>query len=149
MNVPLTEPLRERLLTAAREAAGHAYCPYSQFHVGAALLIREEIITGCNVENASYGLTICAERVAVFRAVASGLSGPIEAVALCCRDAPVTAAAEGRMPCGACRQVLAEFASADLPVLIDGVGEMTLRDLLPRPFMLHRDSLHDRQTSTS
>jgi cytidine deaminase len=127
--------LRDRLLQAARDAARGAYCPYSNFHVGAAVLVDGQIWTGCNVENASYGLTVCAERTAIFNAVIRG-GKRLQALAVTCPDASATAPPEHRMPCGACRQVIAEFADADLPVFIDGVGDFPLRDLLPRPFQL-------------
>src|SRR6516165_2630907 len=98
----LSQPERLALLAAAREAALRAYCPYSRFPVGAAVLTdRGEIYSGCNVENASYGLTVCAERNAVFQAVARG-SGPLRIQALLVyrpTEKPST-------PCGACRQVL-------------------------------------------
>lgn len=123
------------LLTAAREAAGHAYCPYSNFHVGAAVLADGRIFPGCNVENASYGLTICAERNAIFAAIASG-ARRIQAIALACVDATDAAPASLRMPCGACRQVMAEFADPRTPVHIDGVGTLTIADLLPSAFQL-------------
>jgi len=106
-----------------------AYAPYSKFAVGAALLTKSgRIITGCNVENLSFGLTICAERAAVFTAVAMG-EREFEAIAVVADSkTPVT-------PCGACRQVLAEFA-ADLPICsanLEGERfESTLRELLPR-----------------
>lgn len=112
-----------------------AHCPYSNFHVGAAVWAGGRLFTGCNVENASYGLTICAERVAIFSAVAAG-QRRLEAIAVTCPDAPSDVPLEGRMPCGACRQVMAEFGNSDLLVLIDGVGEMRLADLLPHPFLL-------------
>ena len=123
------------LLAAAREAAKRAYCPYSNFHVGAAVLADGKIFPGCNVENASYGLTICAERNAIFAAVTSG-ARRIQALALACVDATADAPPSLRMPCGACRQVIAEFAAANAPVHIDGIGTMTVADLLPRAFRL-------------
>ena len=123
------------LLNAARAAAAQAYCPYSNFHVGAAVLADGKIFAGCNVENASYGLTICAERNAIFAAVASGVRR-IQAIALACVDATADAPAASRMPCGACRQVIAEFATADMPVYVDGVGALTVADLLPHAFQL-------------
>jgi cytidine deaminase len=125
----------DALLEAAREASRSAYCPYSNFHVGAAVLAGGRIFTGANIENASYGLTICAERTAAFAAVLAGV-GRIEAVAVACVDAPEGSGPEGLMPCGACRQVLAEFADPGTPVLVDGVGRLTLADLLPHAFRL-------------
>ncbi len=117
------------LIRMAAEARERAYAPYSGFAVGAALLTRSgRVFVGCNVENASYGLTICAERVAVFRAVCAG-EREFEAIAV------VTANAVS--PCGACRQVLREF-SADMRVIIaDTSGhqrESTLDQLLPDGF---------------
>jgi cytidine deaminase len=100
------------LLDAAQQAARHSYSPYSGFRVGAALLLNNgEIVTGTNVENVSYGLTICAERSALVRAVAQfGPEIRVSAVAVVnLNDAPSP-------PCGACRQVLAEFMEADAPV---------------------------------
>jgi cytidine deaminase len=132
----LTQEVKRRLVAAAREAAASAYCPHSKFPVGAAVLVGGEVYAGCNIENASYGLTICAERVAIFRAIATAKDRRIQAIAVTCPDASVHATAEQRMPCGACRQVMAEFSSPDLPIIIDGVGEVLLRDLLPRPFSL-------------
>src|ERR1041385_369382 len=110
-------PLDE-LLEAARAASRSAYCPYSQFHVGAAVRAGGRIFTGANVENASYGLTTCAERTAVFAAVLAGGPG-VEAVAVACVDAPDGSDPTLLMPCGACRQVLAEFAGPGVPVAVD------------------------------
>ncbi|MEX2467949.1 MAG: cytidine deaminase [Gemmatimonadota bacterium] len=120
----------ERLLEEARRVMNAAYAPYSGFRVGAALLGRDGTIsTGCNVENASYGLTMCAERVAVFEAVAGGRRS-FEALAL------VSDATEPVPPCGACLQVLAEFAS-ELHVVSEAAGlrrAWTLGELLPERF---------------
>lgn len=124
-----------RLLQRAHEAAKNAYAPYSKFRVGAAVLAGDTVFTGCNVENASYGLTICAERNAIFQAVAAGYRR-IDALTLVCLDVAVDAAAKLRMPCGACRQVMAEFGTDDMPVEIDGVGVFRLADLLPSAFSL-------------
>jgi homotetrameric cytidine deaminase len=121
------------LLDSARQAALHAYAPYSGFRVGAALrLTSGEIVTGTNVENVSYGLTICAERSALVRAVSQfGPEIRVEAVAIAnLNDAPSP-------PCGACRQVLAEFILPDAPVVFpaaDGDRTMTFRELLPLAF---------------
>lgn len=121
------------LVQMALDAGQHAYAPYSRYRVGAALLTGDgRVFTGCNVENASYGLSMCAERVALFKAVSAG-----------CRDFKVLAVAgpddECCRLCGACRQVLAEFAP-DLRVLTaDRRGrwsEHTLAELLPRAFLL-------------
>ena len=124
----------DELLEEARAASRRAYCKYSSFPVGAAVIANGRLFTGCNIENASYGLTICAERVAIFAAVASGCLR-LEMLAVTCPEATGPSASE-RMPCGACRQVIAEFAADDLPIIIDGVGELTLSNLLPVPFRL-------------
>ncbi|GAB4312178.1 MAG: cytidine deaminase [Candidatus Sumerlaeia bacterium] len=122
---------RSRLLDAARSMLPRAYAPYSRFPVGAALLTGDgEIVTGCNVENSSFGLAICAERNALAAAVARG-HRRIRAVAV------VSEAPHPVAPCGACRQVLAEF-NPDMIVLSEGqkgdVQQWTLRDLLPHGF---------------
>ncbi len=123
------------LIDLAREAATRAYCPYSRFRVGAAVEAEGQTFTGCNVENASYGLTVCAERVAIFTAVAAGHL-PIGRLAVSCVDASTDLGPGGRMPCGACRQVMAEFMAADAEVLVDGVGRFTPLELLPGKFAL-------------
>jgi homotetrameric cytidine deaminase len=121
------------LLEHARDVAQHAYAPYSRFRVGAALLLSSgEIVTGTNVENVSYGLTICAERAALVRAVAEfGPEIRIAAVAVAnLNGAPSP-------PCGACRQVLAEFVLPDAPVMFpaaDGARTMLFSELLPLAF---------------
>ncbi len=125
----------ESLVQAARDASRSAYCPYSNFHVGAAVLAGGRVFVGANVENASYGLTVCAERTAAFAAILAG-AGPIEAIAVACVDAPSDADPGLKMPCGACRQVLAEFAAPETPVFVDGVGRFRLDELLPRAFRL-------------
>ena len=124
---------REQLMAAAREAARNAYAPDSGFSVGAALQFTDgAILTGTNVENASYGLSLCAETVAVARALGEGRRGGLVAVAV---TGPGAIA-----PCGRCRQILHELASldgSDPPVLCDGpegVREFTLSALLPIPF---------------
>jgi len=126
-------PELEALLQSAHEAARNSYSPYSQFKVGAALrLAGGAMVTGTNVENVSYGLTICAERAALVRAVAEfGPEIRIEAVAI----ANLNEAASP--PCGACRQVLAEFIAPDAPVVFpasDGVRVMAFSDVLPLAF---------------
>ncbi len=127
--------MTDALLAAARKAAVAAYAPYSNFRVGAAVLADGRVFTGCNVENASYGLTMCAERNAIFAAVATG-ARRIEAIALACVDAAAGAAPGSLMPCGACRQVMAEFADGALPVTIAGAGTVALDTLLPNAFRL-------------
>ncbi len=125
---------RTELVARALAAREHAYAPYSKYPVGAAVLATSgRIYTGCNVENASYGLCICAERVATVKAVSEG-DTLFRAIAI--------ATADGGMPCGACRQFLSEFCSADLPLLIVQVGrpnecaEFTFGEIFPLPFKL-------------
>jgi cytidine deaminase len=134
MQNPWQPSIEEReLIDAALSVRARAYAPYSNFHVGAAVLTEDgEIFSGVNVENASYGLTLCAERVAVTTAVASG-----------CRElkAVVVATSGGHSPCGACRQVLAEFGGQMLVLLVDAdnhesVRKFTLDELLPGQFRL-------------
>ncbi|MBQ9086945.1 MAG: cytidine deaminase [Clostridia bacterium] len=128
----------KELLTLAEEARGRAYAPYSGFTVGAALLCGDgEVFIGCNIENASFTPTCCAERVALFSAVAAGK-----------RDFSAIAVAGGKegnsaplcMPCGVCRQALSEFCPEVLPVILEGedgdVCSFTLGELLPHKFSL-------------
>jgi len=116
------------LIAQARDARRRAYAPYSDFAVGAALLARDgRVFTGCNVENASYGLTVCAERVAVFKAISEG-----------CRDfvALAVVSETGVTPCGACRQVLVEFAVEQV-IVARPDGSYTifaLGELIPHAF---------------
>jgi cytidine deaminase len=125
--------MENQLLLAARRAADAAYAPYSRFRVGAALLCDDgRVVIGCNVENASYGLSICAERAAVFSAIAGG-ARRFRALALSCPDA---ARGQPVVPCGACRQVLAEFADHTLVVMVEGTDRTTLGALFPTPFRL-------------
>jgi len=129
----LTAQESHDLLAAALTAATHAYCPYSCFTVGAALLAEDgRIFTGANVENASYGLTICAERTALFAAVNAGVHRFRALAVTAGKNAPAT-------PCGACRQVLAEFCDNLMPVFCatragDRVEQTTLGELLPEAF---------------
>ncbi|HHT9124720.1 MAG TPA: cytidine deaminase [Candidatus Brocadiia bacterium] len=121
----------DELIKKAKEAMAKAYSPYSHFKVGAAVLTKSgKIYTGCNIENCSYGLTICAERVAIFNAVSSG-EREFDAIAI------VTDSTELTPPCGACRQVIWEF-SKDVVVLLtnlQGKQKTTkISDLLPIPF---------------
>lgn len=123
---------RDALIAAARAARTNAYAPFSHYRVGSAVLTADgEIFAGCNVENASYGLSICAERNAVFQAVASkGPNVQLAGVAVVTGD--------GGFPCGACLQVLREFAAEMKVYLIgdDGVREYAFSQLLPHPFTL-------------
>ena len=136
---------RDALIAAARAASAHAYAPYSNFHVGAALLLADgSVVTGANVENASYGLSLCAETVAVAKIMADGGRGGLLAVAVI-GGAPgasgqATPGTEPVTPCGRCRQVLNEIAQLGgtdpLVVCIgaDGTVETRLSALLPHAF---------------
>jgi cytidine deaminase len=146
--MPADEPqlddpqLFERLTSAAEEAARHAYAPYSKFRVGAALLLDNgAIVTGANVENASYGLTLCAERSAVVRAIAEhGPAVRIAAVAVTnLNDAPSP-------PCGACRQVLSEFVTPNSWLAFRGSAgwkKYSFDDVFPFRFVLEEPSHPD------
>jgi cytidine deaminase len=125
----VTEKQKADLVEAACAIRDFSYAPYSTYRVGAAILLPDgRIITGVNVENASYGLSNCAERTAIFKAVTEGYQ-EIMAIAICTEN--------GGSPCGACRQVMVEFAG-DIPVLLsDAAGEVretTLYTLLPDHF---------------
>ena len=122
---------REILLDEAKTARRASYSPYSEFSVGAALLCDDGSVSrGCNVENASYGATCCAERVAVFSAIANKKRG-FKAIAIVGNKAPC-------MPCGVCRQVMAEFCTPDFEIVFekeDGRADsITLGELLPHAF---------------
>jgi cytidine deaminase len=123
------------LIAIATDAAAFAHCPYSHFRVGAAALANGQVFRGCNVENASLGLTMCAERAAIFAAVAGGCKH-LEAVAISCPDVPSTDDISRHMPCGACRQVMAELGDDNTRVLVAGIGEFRLGELLKHPFGL-------------
>ena len=126
---------KQRLVRAAARARERAVAPYSRFKVGAALLTKDgEIISGANVESASYGLTCCAERVALFNALTSGRKNFV-AVAVVAR------APGGPMPCGACRQLLAEYAPGAKVLVADSralnkIREFPVRELLPLAFVI-------------
>ena len=129
----VTQAVLERLRELARQAAQHSYSPYSRFCVGAALLLTNgEVVTGTNVENVSLGLTICAERTALVRAVSQfGPEIRIEAVAVANLNGMASP------PCGACRQMLAEFILPDADVIFpaaDGVRTLTFSQILPHGF---------------
>lgn len=126
----ITEQQRTELVQRALQAVPRAYAPYSKYPVGAALLTESgEIFEGVNVENAAYPAGMCAERSAVFAAVAGGQRS-FKAIAVATRN--------GGTPCGSCRQVLAEFGLDTQVLMADGTGrvvaEMTVRDLLPSAF---------------
>ncbi|MBN9146049.1 MAG: cytidine deaminase [Novosphingobium sp. SCN 63-17] len=136
---------RDALIAAARSASARAYAPYSAFHVGAALGFADgSVVTGANVENASYGLALCAETVAVSRAMADGVRGGLVAVAVIGGSPGEDGVAQPGpgpvTPCGRCRQVLNELAQlgGTDPVVwsasADGVAEMKLSELLPLAF---------------
>ena len=127
----------EDLLGQARIAAQRSHAPYSRFPVGA--VVRDasgQTYFGCNVESASFGLSICAERVALFSAIAAGAERPFTALAMSCPTASPSIGAAGRMPCGACRQVIAEHLAPDAPIYVDEAGTFRLADLLPAAFTL-------------
>ena len=125
----------EKLCQLAKEAMTHSYSPYSGYKVGAALLCKDgTVYTGCNIENAAYTPTICAERSAIFKAVYDGQRA-FDAIAVCGgKNGVIT----GRFPpCGVCRQVMREFCSDDFKVYLvtsDGYQETTLGQLLPDSF---------------
>ena len=127
----LTTRVKEELIRKANEAREQAYAPYSRYQVGAAVLTADgQVFTGCNIENAAFPSSLCAERVAIFKAVSEG-HRQLRAIAVLTSN--------GGSPCGGCRQVMREFGGKQLVVLIaDGSGtlleEFTLDELLPRSF---------------
>ena len=128
--------MKEKLIQKAKEAMMQAYAPYSGYFVGAAVQTADgSIYTGCNVENASYSATNCAERTAIFKAVSEG-HRQIVAVAVCGGKAGERIGFFP--PCGVCRQVMAEFCQPDTPIHLIGKGEecktVALKDLLPHSF---------------
>lgn len=121
------------LIEMAKKASENAYAPYSNFKVGAAVLACGKVFTGCNVENASYGLTICAERVAIFKAVSEGCRN-IKKIAIYAKSMPY--------PCGACLQVMGEFCNEDCQIIISDGKKMekySLAYLLPKRFSLQQN----------
>lgn len=123
---------KEELIASAYNAMQKAYAPYSNFQVGAALLSTNgTIYTGCNIENGSYGATICAERTAIFKAISEGVT-QFEAIAIVCSEARMA------YPCGICLQVMSEFMPDGQVVLSDShvIEEYTVRELLPSAFSL-------------
>lgn len=119
----------KELINKAYEAMENAYAPYSNFKVGAAVLADGEVFTGCNIENASYGATICAERCAISKAVSEGKL-KIEKIAI------VSSSGDFTMPCGICRQVMNEFMSDGIVILTDdkNIREYAVKELLPSGF---------------
>lgn len=138
---PVDKATRQQLLAAASRARGRAVAPYSGFKVGAALFAGDgTIFTGANVESASYGLTCCAERVALFKALTTG-ARDFRAIAVVAR------VAGGPMPCGACRQLLMEYAPAAVVCVADSARLESARmfaisDLLPAPFLVVPPNSH-------
>jgi cytidine deaminase len=131
MSEPAPPPGAERLVEAARSARERAHAPFSTFRVGAALETEDgTIVTGCNIENATYGLTLCAERVAMFKAISEGHRRFTRVAVVADTEAPAS-------PCGPCRQILWEFGG-DLEVILANLreekGRYRLADLLPLPF---------------
>ena len=123
--------MTDALLTAALAVRGNAFAPFSKFQVGAAIEDCDgRIHTGCNIENATYGLTLCAERVAVFKAISEGVRG-FRRIAVAADTEILTP------PCGACRQILWEFCG-DIEIILVNLGGKTethrLKDLFPKPF---------------
>ena len=135
----IDQATRETLIEQARAARARSYAPYSNIHVGAAALLPDgSIVQGANVENASYGLTCCAERVAIFTAITGHGAKSFQALAVSVlgdlegKPMPPTALS----PCGACRQVMAEFMEDDAIIIVDGARDYTMGELLPDAFRL-------------
>ncbi|MGB9695409.1 MAG: cytidine deaminase [Caldisericaceae bacterium] len=131
--------MKEKLIEEATKAMEHAYVPYSNFRVGAAVLMKSgKIYTGANIENSSYGATVCAERVAIFKAISEGET-EIEEIAV------VTETETPSSPCGICRQVIAEFSDNAKIILANTKGkviETSLSELLPMAFT--KKDLHNK-----
>lgn len=133
----------KRLIDAAIEARKQAYVPYSAFAVGAALLTQSgKIVTGCNIENASYGLTNCAERTAFFKAVSEGEQSFSALAVVSDTEDPIS-------PCGACRQVMVEWCPPGLPVYLSNLKGKTLETTVARllPYAFDREVLHGEHES--
>ncbi len=131
----LTESEQQKLRSVATQAMKNAYAPYSQFHVGAALLTASgDIVAGCNIENASYGLSMCAERNAIANAIISNEKDTIDIIAI----AVVNSKNVPCSPCGACRQVIWEFGQNAQVIFLGSQGWqiLTIRELLPVGFSL-------------
>lgn len=140
MNKQLSPEERQQLGQAAQEVARLAYAPYSKFRVGAAILAKGGIYTGVNVENASYGLSLCAERSAFAKAISDG-EREFRAVAVACIDAKaVEQNIQEFLPCGACRQWMVEFAP-DAEIIICGTNRIfRVEELIPLAFQLGKRS---------
>jgi len=129
--------LQKKLLEKAKVTAKYSYSPYSKFRVGAAVLSDGKIFTGTNIENASYSLCICAERVAMANAISGG-SKKIDGIAIACVDAKVKSNPGELMPCGACRQWLSELAKDAWIVILGHNKIFKIDDLLPNAFSLKK-----------
>ncbi|HEY4566830.1 cytidine deaminase [Planococcaceae bacterium Storch 2/2-2] len=134
--------MKEQLIERAKRAKARAYAPYSNFHVGAAVQMSDgSIYDGCNIENASYSLTNCAERTAIFKAVSDGKRSIARIAIIGSTDEPIA-------PCGACRQVMQEFSERTTPVYLTNdagdVYETTVGDLLPLSFT--KEDVHGKST---
>jgi len=131
----INEATIEKLLAEARDARKFSYAPYSHLRIGAAVLGKNgAIFKGCNIENMSYGVVMCAERVAIFNAISSGVQ-EIEALAISCEDEELS------YPCGACRQVISEFSKDALIIIGAERGEYiteSIEKLLPQGFFSHK-----------
>jgi cytidine deaminase len=137
MPMPLTPEEREDLCDKAREVAHSAYAEYSDFRVGAAVLGERGIYTGVNVENSSYGLSLCAERAALANAIAHG-DRRLRGIAVACINAPANGFSPSLLPCGACRQWLAELAP-EAEIIIAGSDHVYhLDELMPLSFQLEK-----------
>lgn len=136
----MNETERQNLCEAAKKAALHSYSPYSNFRVGASVLGEKGIYIGTNIENASFGLTICAERTALAAAIING-DRDIRAIAIACIDASSESSLFEKLPCGACRQWMVELAPK-AEIIICGVEKVfSVDDFIPLPFKLLRS--HD------
>ena len=147
MPAPSALPSDDSLLAAARDAGANAHSPYSGWRVGSAAVFAETgatIFKGANVENGSYGLTICGERSAIFAGVVAG-GRRLVRIAVTCTDSSGTLVAK-IAPCGACLQVIAEFGTSDTAIVIDGRGMFRLADFLPLPFGADTLKTHDGVT---
>lgn len=126
---------KQNLCQKAQEVAQLAYAPYSKFRVGAAILGQKEIYVGTNIENASYGLALCAERSALAAAIAQG-EKEFRAIAVVCIDTQQNQSTQSMVPCGACRQWIAELAVTAEIIICGANQSFYLEDLLPIPFQL-------------
>jgi cytidine deaminase len=134
----MNEDQKQDLCEAARNAALNSYSPYSNFRVGAAVLGENGIYVGTNIENASFGLTTCAERTALASAMVNN-DRNIRAIAVACIDASHESGISEKLPCGACRQWMVELAS-NAVIIIDGLERtFSVDDFIPMPFKLSND----------